>query len=81
MHIVNDMSEPTFEKTRGRSYVDLTIVNNKLFRRVTDWPCGIQGCCSEHKILTFNLGMVRQDKPINNTHYVGLRYIIKNEDF
>jgi spore coat polysaccharide biosynthesis predicted glycosyltransferase SpsG len=25
--------------------------------------------------------MVRQDKPINNTDYVGLRYIIKNEDF
>jgi ribonuclease HI len=25
--------------------------------------------------------MVRYDKPINNTDYVGLRYIIKNEDF
>jgi hypothetical protein len=25
--------------------------------------------------------MVKQDKPINNTDYVGLRYIIKNEDF
>jgi hypothetical protein len=29
----------------------------------------------------FNLRMVRRDKPINNTDYVGLRYIIKNEDF
>jgi len=25
--------------------------------------------------------MVRQDKPFNNPGYVGLRYIIKNEDF
>jgi hypothetical protein len=25
--------------------------------------------------------MVRQDKPINPTDYVGIRYIIKNEDF
>jgi hypothetical protein len=24
--------------------------------------------------------MLRQDKPVNNTDYVGLRYIIKNED-
>jgi hypothetical protein len=34
-----------------------------------------------HRILTFNLGMVRQDKPINNADYAGLRYIIKNEDY
>jgi hypothetical protein len=81
LYIVNDRSEPTFETTRGSSYVDLTIVNNQLLRRVTDWTCGIEESCSDHKILTFNLGMVRQDTPINNTDYVGLRYIIKNEDF
>jgi len=49
--------------------------------RVTDWTCGIQESCSDHKILTFNLGMVRQDKPINNINYAGLRYIIKNEGY
>ena len=79
LYIVNDGSEPTFE-TRGSSYVDLMIVNNQLLRCVTDWTCRIQESCSDHKILTFNLGMLRQDKPINNTDYVGLRYIIKNED-
>jgi len=78
LYIVNDRSEPMCE-TRG-NYVDLTIVNNQLLRCVTDWTCGIQESCSDHKILTFNLGMVRQDKPINNTD-VGIRYIIKNEDF
>jgi len=46
------MSEPTFETTRGSSYVDLMIANNQLFRRVTDWTYGIQESCSEHK--TFN---------------------------
>jgi len=81
LYIVNDRSEPTSETTRGSSYVDLMFVNNQLLRCVTDWTCGIQESCSDHKILTFNLGMVRQDKPINNTDYVGLRYIIKNEDF
>ena len=80
MYIVNDKSEPTFE-TRGSSYVDLTIVNNQLLRHVTDWTCGIQESCLDHKILTFNLGMVRQDKPINNTDCVGIRYIVKNEGF
>jgi len=81
LYIVNDRSEPTFETTRGSSYVDLTIVNNQLLRHATDWTCGIRESCSDHKILTFNLGMVRQDKPINNTDCVGIRYIVKNEDF
>ena len=57
------------------------IVNNQLLRRVTDWTRGTQESCSDHKILTFNLEMVRQDKLINNIDYVGLRYITKNEDF
>jgi len=73
--IVNLRTEPTFETTRVSSYVDLTIVNNQLLRRVTDWTFGIQGSCSDHKIISFNLGMDGQDKPINNTEYMGLRYI------
>jgi hypothetical protein len=36
LYIVNDRSEPTFETTRGSSYVDLTIVNNQLLRHITD---------------------------------------------
>jgi hypothetical protein len=81
LYIVNDRSETTFGTTRGISYVGLAIVNNQLLRNVTDWTCGIEESCSDHKILTFNLGMVRQDKPINNTDYVGIRYVINNEDF
>jgi len=80
LYTVNDRSEPTFETTRGSSYVDLTIVNNQSIRRVTDWTCGLQESSSDRKILTFNLGMGRQDKPINNTHSLVLRYVIKNED-
>ena len=72
LHVVNDKSEPTFETTRGSSYVDLTIVNNQLIQRVTDWARGIQESCSGHKIIKFNLGMARQDRPINNTDLWGL---------
>ena len=81
LHVVNDRSEPTFETIRGRNYVDLTVVNNQLIQRVTDWACGIQESCSDHKIITFNLSMVRQDRSITNTDYVGVRYIVKEEDF
>ena len=35
----------------------------------------------DHEITTFNLGMARQDRPITNTDYVGIRYIVKEEDF
>ena len=50
LYIVNHRTEPTFETTRCGSYVDLTIVNNQSLRRVTDWTCGIQESCSDHKI-------------------------------
>jgi hypothetical protein len=35
---------------------------------------------TEISILTFNLRMEKQDKLINNTDYVEIRYIIKNEE-
>jgi len=81
LNIENLRREPTFKTTRSSSYVDLTIVNNQMLRRVTDGTCGIQESCSDHKILSFNLGMDRQEKSINNTEYMGLRYIIKIEDY
>ena len=81
LYIVNNRSEPMFETIRGCSYVDLTIVNYQVLRSVTDRTCDMQESCSDHKILTFNLGMARQDKNIDNADYVGLRYIIRNEDF
>jgi hypothetical protein len=81
LYIVNDRSEPTFEMTRGSSYVDLMIVNNELIRHVTNWTCSKQESCSDHKIITFNLGMVRQEKPTSNTDYAGIRYMIENGDF
>ena len=46
LYIVNHRTEPTFEATKGSSYIDLTIVNNQLLRRVTDWTCSIQESCS-----------------------------------
>jgi hypothetical protein len=66
LHTVNDRTEQTFETTSGSSYIDLTMVN-QLIRRVTDWTCGKQESCQDHKLITLNLGMVRQEKPISNT--------------
>ena len=37
--------------------------------------------CSDQKMLTFNLGMLKEDKPIKNTDYVGIRYTIKSKYF
>jgi len=63
LHIINEKSEPTFQTTRGSSYVDLTLTNDQLLREVFDWTCGVHESCSDHKILTFNLGLARQDTP------------------
>jgi hypothetical protein len=80
-YIVNDRSEPTFETTRGRGYVDLTIVNNQLIRRVMDWTCDKQESCSNHKIITFSLRRVRQEISSRNNYYAGTICITKNGDF
>jgi hypothetical protein len=81
LHIIKERSEPTFETTRGSSYVDLTLTNVRLLGKVLDWTCWVQESSSGYKILTFNLGLTRQDTPLNNTHHVGFKYIIRNEDF
>ena len=77
LNIVNHRTEPTFETTSCSSYVVLKMVNNQLLRSVSDWTCGIQESCSDYKLLSLNHAMDRQDKPINNTEYMGLSYIIK----
>ena len=45
------------------------------------WRAHGQIYYSDHRLLTFNLGMVTQDRLIDNTDFVGLRYAIRNEDY
>ena len=56
LHILNEESDnTTFENRRGKSNIDLTIVNNAMLLRVSQWNYGDQESCSNHRYITFNL--------------------------
>lgn len=82
LHIVNEnIGVPTFETVNGRSWVDLTVVNNKLLRDIREWTTGEEESCSDHKIISFRIGNVNQ----NHTRtFKGTRFITnanKNKQF
>ena len=53
LHIVNeDSPRRTFQSSRGKSNVDLTIVNNQMLADVTDWDIAEEESASDHNILT-----------------------------
>ena len=50
------MNEPskktTFENRVGKSNIDLTLVTNKLIRRITDWKISDEESNSDHSIIS-----------------------------
>ena len=56
LHITNENTGiPTFETRRAKSWVDLTMTNNHLLAHVTEWNCGVEESCADHKIIAFTL--------------------------
>ena len=70
---------PTFETIRGRSWIDLTLCNGKIAATITDWTNGKDESCSDHKIISFNIVMRKQD--YREIHYIGKRYYTREEDY
>jgi hypothetical protein len=53
LHIMNEESErTTFQSWSGRSNIDLTIVNNRLLKKLNDWEISEDESCSDHN--TYN---------------------------
>jgi hypothetical protein len=83
--IINDllvMNEKTdvltFESTRGRSWIDLTICNNILARNIRRWTCGEEESCSDHKIILFDIeGGI---SGVNTFNHTRKRYLTKAAD-
>jgi hypothetical protein len=51
----NAIDIPTFETIRGRSWIDLTLGNNKLAQNIRRWTCGEEESCSDHKLIFFDI--------------------------
>jgi len=49
LHVINKENErATFQSTRGKSNIDLTITNNEMLADVKNWVISEEGSASDH---------------------------------
>ena len=54
--IMNEVTDiPTFETTRGRSWIDLTLCNNMLAQKTSGWTCSEEESCADRNIIFFDI--------------------------
>jgi hypothetical protein len=80
LHIMNEESEKTtFQSRRGRSNIDLTIVNNRLLKNFNGWEISENESCSKHNIIKFEIGHETNYAPQHNHNET--RYIVKEQNY
>jgi hypothetical protein len=78
LHIINeDSTRTTFQSSRGKSNIDITITNNQMLADIKNWQISEEESVSDHNIIKFNIKLDRDETKINNSP--GLRYIIKEQ--
>jgi hypothetical protein len=70
---------PTFQTTRGRSWIDLTLCNNTLAQNLRGWMCGENESYSDHNLIRFDIET--GTKGGNAVDLSWKRYHIKREDW
>jgi hypothetical protein len=74
-----DSERTTFENSRGKSNIDLTITYSHLLPILHKWECSEEESCSDHRIFTFSIGKYTPQNKENI--YEGTKLIIKEENF
>lgn len=78
--IMNEKSDiTTFESSTGKSNVDLTLSNACLVQSLFDWECCHDESCSDHRIITFNIGTPSVQHNDNGFH--SIKYIVNEANF
>ena len=56
--VMNAGSQPTFQTTRAKSVIDITVVNNMALQKLNlaNWEVSTEASFSDHKYITFSLG-------------------------
>jgi hypothetical protein len=80
LFIMNERSEgTTFHNRRGKSNIDLTIVNNLLLKALWNWEIWDEESCSDHSIIKFCIG--QSNKPERQDNHHGTRYTINEQNY
>jgi sugar/nucleoside kinase (ribokinase family) len=79
LHIINEeSSNTTFCNHTGSSNIDLTLINNKLLRRVSDWEICEEESNSDHSIIKYTISPV--NRQTYNAKTQEERYIVNKEN-
>ena len=80
LFIHNEKSElTTFQSSRGKSNVDLTISNGNLFGEIKNWKISEEESCSDNRILQFSKGQNKLNEGLQETRYTGIKYRTKDK--
>ena len=76
LHVINEDNErTTFQSSRGKSKIDLTITNIQMLRDIKIWELSEEESASDHNIIKFS---IRQDKhTAHENNFSEPRYRIK----
>jgi hypothetical protein len=80
LNIMNEESDlTTYQSRRGRSNIDLTIINNCILKHFKDWEISTEDSCSDHNIIKFKLE--QENNYGIQYNYTGARYITTEENY
>jgi hypothetical protein len=78
LHILNEESNNiTIKKRKDKSNIDLTIVNNAMLYRVSQWNYSDQECCSNHHCITYTIAQNLSYQTLLT--FRGIKYIANPE--
>lgn len=68
--IINQGDVPTYESSRGSSYIDITLTNEKLYKKVINWKVEREEeLLSDHNVITFEILLEKDNELNTNTRY------------
>lgn len=80
LFLMNEKSDvTTFESSTGKSNVDLTLTNACFVRSLHDWECCGDESCSDHRIITFKVGIPSLSQKDSEFH--SIKYMVNEVNF
>ena len=65
--IINLGAEPTFETSRAKSHIDITLAHFNLCDLISDWRVSSTDFCSDHKCIEFEINLIQPSPtPVKN---------------
>lgn len=72
MHVINDIRQgPTYQTTRGTSYIDVTLASPQISHYISEWKVRGEWTTSDHKALSIIINIKMKVNEIRENHQRG----------